>query len=261
MHSKLGSFIRAHRERISPVDVGLTGGGRRRTPGLRREELAHLCNVSPTWLTWLEQGRPVSASAKTLQKVADVLQLTPAERAYLFKLADKLDPHIKTPIEAPVTEFQSIADAVKTPAYILDRQWNAIAWNLQAERLFVGWLDRESMVMPSRNLLRFIFFKPSARTLIVSWKARASRIVAEFRAECGKYADHTPFKELIDELSAQSEDFRQLWNSHNVIDREGGERRFMNTQNEQSVYEQVTFTLASRSDLKLIILLPGGQAS
>lgn len=85
-NNKLGEFIRAHRERIKPIDVGLPDGGRRRTPGLRREELAQLCEVSPTWLTWLEQGRPVSASGKMLGKLADAMHLTNAERAYLFNL-------------------------------------------------------------------------------------------------------------------------------------------------------------------------------
>src|SRR5690606_39514176 len=91
MHSKLGTFIRTHREHIKPQDIGLHVSGPRRTPGLRREELAQLCGVSPTWLTWLAQGRPVSASVKLLDKLADVMRLTPAERAYLFRLADRLD--------------------------------------------------------------------------------------------------------------------------------------------------------------------------
>jgi transcriptional regulator with XRE-family HTH domain len=87
MQTKLGEFIRAHRERITPESAGLPGGGRRRTPGLRREELAQLCDVSPTWLTWLEQGREVSASGKMLARLAEVLRLSAAERAYLFSLA------------------------------------------------------------------------------------------------------------------------------------------------------------------------------
>ena len=99
MDRQLGEFIRSHRERIKPRDVGLHDIGVRRTPGLRREELAQLCAVSATWLTWLEQGRPVSASARVLNRLAEVMSLTLAERSYLFKLADKLDPHEPAPAQ------------------------------------------------------------------------------------------------------------------------------------------------------------------
>src|SRR3954462_2957431 len=99
MENKLGEFIRLHRENVKPEDVGLPPIGRRRTPGLRREELAQLCAVSPTWLTWLEQGRPISASAKVLAKMADGLSLTPSERTYRFRLADKVDPTLSNELD------------------------------------------------------------------------------------------------------------------------------------------------------------------
>src|SRR6478735_3707108 len=132
MASRLGEFIRLHRERVKPQEIGLSGQGRRRTPGLRREELAQLCGVSPTWLTWLEQGRQVSPSAKVLDKLAEIMRMSAAERTYLFKLADKLDPHLaeKTDEDADsvLAQSRSIVGAVKGPAYILNRRWDAIAW-------------------------------------------------------------------------------------------------------------------------------------
>jgi transcriptional regulator with XRE-family HTH domain len=256
MRSKLGEFIRVHRERIKPDDVGLPSGGRRRTPGLRREELAQLCMVSPTWLTWLEQGRPVSASGKTLGKIADVMRLNEAERAYLFQLADKVDPHMENRPSAPDANMSAIVNAIKTPAYLLDRQWDAVAWNRPARDLFTGWLDVKHAANVKPNLLCFTFLDPSSRTFIVEWANRAERLVAEFRADCGKYADQPPIQTLVEQLTSASKAFRQLWHAQNVVNREGGERRFIHPQKGELVFEQMTLHPATRRDLKLVVLLP-----
>jgi transcriptional regulator with XRE-family HTH domain len=135
MPTNLGAFIRTQRERLNPATFGLSPTERRRTPGLRREELAFLCGVSVTWLTWLEQGRPVSASAKMLVRMADVLRLTVAERKYLFKLADKVDPQGGLPGVSRADEesnASAVVGAIQTPAYMLDRGTNVIAWNTAA---------------------------------------------------------------------------------------------------------------------------------
>jgi transcriptional regulator with XRE-family HTH domain len=256
MHNKLGEFIRAHRERLKPEEVGLRGGGRRRTPGLRREELAQLCAVSPTWLTWLEQGRPVAASARTLASIAAVLRLTPAERAYLFQLADRLDPGAETGMPEADEGVDAIVNAIKTPAYMLNRQWDAIAWNRPARELFAGWLNVKQAPPRRPNLLRFMFLEPQARSLTGDWPQRADRLVAEFRADCGKHADQPPIKDLIDELAAASADFRRLWKLQNVVNREGGERHFLHPQKGELRYRQVTLHPAMRRDIKLVVLLP-----
>ena len=256
--AKLGEFIRAQRERVAPEQVGLPGGGRRRTPGLRREELAQLCDVSPTWLTWLEQGRPVSASAGMLARLADVLRLSGAERAYLFSLADKLDPRHDEGLDeeqGAAAGLDAIVKAIKAPAYILNRQWDAVAWNRAASQLFVGWLDQRGQAARP-NQLRFMFTEKGARSLIVAWPERARRLVAEFRADCGKHADQPPLATLIAQLEDASATFRRLWNSQSVIGREGGERRFLHPDKGALAYEQVTCHLARRHDLKLVMLLP-----
>lgn len=255
--AKLGEFIRAQRERVLPEQVGLPGGGRRRTPGLRREELAQLCDVSPTWRTWLEQGREVSASAGMLARLADVLHLSAAERAYLFSLADKLDPHHDEEPDDAAEGLDAIVKAIKAPAYILNRQWDAVAWNRAAGRLFVGWLDQRGDALQP-NQLRFMFTEKSARSLIVDWPERARRLVAEFRADCGKHADQPPLAILIAQLEDASATFRRLWNSQSVVGREGGERRFLHPDKGALAYEQVTCHLAKRHDLKLVMLLPSG---
>lgn len=203
----LGEFIRIHRERTTPASVGLPGGGRRRTPGLRREELAQLCEVSPTWLTWLEQGREVAASGKLLARMADVLNLTAAERTYLFSLAERLDPQHDEDAHDADQSLQAIVDAIDGPAYMLDRQWDAVAWNQHALALFGGWLDVEETAPAKPNLLRFMFRSAAARGLIVDWEDRAHRLVAEFRADIGKHANDPALAALIAELSQDSPEF------------------------------------------------------
>lgn len=250
----LGKFIRTHRERVRPEEAGLRTTARRRTPGLRREELAQLCGVSPTWITWLEQGRPVTASTETLATLADALRLTGAERQYLFTLAGKLDP-------AAAPDHAGGADAVLgslkhilTPAYVLDRQWNALAWNDAAQALFVGWLDQENAPVP--NLLSYTFLSPQARKLICDWPHRARRLVAEFRADCGRHLDDTAVQPLIADLCRRSKEFAAYWQDYDVTTREGGVRQFQHPQRGPLAYEQTTFYAAVRGDLKLVLLLP-----
>jgi transcriptional regulator with XRE-family HTH domain len=216
--------------------------------------VAQLSGVSTTWYTWIEQGRDVSVSPHSLARLANALRLGRAERAYLFELAGKRDP---TPGDSegdglPPAVLEAVA-AIGSPAYVLDRSWNARGWNAAAERLFVGWLNREG----EGNLLRFIFLEPGARSLICDWHGRARRVVAEFRAHCAAHLDDGALRGLIDELRRQSPEFAQMWEQHGVLGREGGERTFDHPQDGFLRYEQVTFELAGHSDVKLTILVPG----
>jgi transcriptional regulator with XRE-family HTH domain len=262
MHAKLGEFIRAHRERTTPDSVGLSDSGRRRTPGLRREELAHLCQVSPTWLTWLEQGRQVSASGKLLARMAEVLRLSAAERGYLFSLAERLDPQHEEDEADGAESLQDMVAAIDAPAYMLDRQWDAVAWNAHAAALFGGWLDVAAVGQVQAgarpNLLRFMFRSAAARGLIVDWEHRARRLVAEFRADSGKHAVQLPLAGLIAELCRDSPEFRALWTLQDVTSREGGLRSFQHPGMGELSFNQVTLHLAKRHDLKLVMLLPQG---
>jgi transcriptional regulator with XRE-family HTH domain len=234
------------------VYVGLPPGPRRRTPGLRREEVAQLCGVSPTWYTWIEQGRPVSASADALARIAVALQLSRAERAYLFELAAQRDPAEPDPAaqDAPASLLKSV-ELIDTPAYVLDRQWNALCWNAQAADLFVGWLDGEH----DRNLLAFTFTAPEAKTLVVDWETRARRLAAEFRADSIRHLNDPPTRALVDSLSAASDAFARFWASQDVGEREGGAREFDHPSRGRLVFDQITFKPAHREDLKLVILV------
>ncbi len=250
---QLGDFVRAQREKLTPEALGLPASGRRRTPGLRREEAAQLCGLSVTWYTWLEQGRDVSMSPSALARLAGALRLGQAERAYLFELAERRDPDDGDEWEEAIpSSALACLKTIDAPAYLFDRIWNALAWNDRAERLFVGWLDRPG----PRNLLRFIFLEPDARALIHDYDDRARRVVAEFRANVGAHLEDAPVRALTEELLAASPQFAEHWDEHGVLSREGGTRTFNHPREGFVSYEQVTFNLASRPDLKLTILLP-----
>ncbi|VVE65886.1 transcriptional regulator [Pandoraea anapnoica] len=261
----LGDFLRAHRERLTPAAVGLPPMGRRRTPGLRREEVAQLCGLSSTWYTWIEQAREVSISAGALAAVASALRLSRAERAYLFDLAGKRDPERgAAPLPHHATaQVQAAVAAVAAPAYALDRCWDVLAWNAAAADIFRGWLDVPGVSggagsaggAGTKNLLRYIFLDPGARTLIQDWESRARRVVAEFRAECSAYLDDTPVRALTDALQRESPVFAALWSQQDVVEREGGRRGFHHPSRGDIDFAQVTFRLSGHDDVKLVMLL------
>jgi transcriptional regulator with XRE-family HTH domain len=244
----LGEFVRAHREHLKPEGQP----GRRRTPGLRREELAVRVGISATWCTWIEQGRDVQPSPQTLSRLADALTLTRAERAYLFDLAGRRDPAETAPpveIDAPAA-VRAVVQAVDCPAYALDRFWNACCWNDAAARLFSDWLgDRQQ-----RNQLSFIFLEPSARQLLPDWENRARRVLAEFRADYSHRFNDARMRALVDSLSNGSAFFAQAWTEQSVLEREGGLRSFNHPLDGRLTFEQHTFTPAERPDYKLVVL-------
>lgn len=246
----LGTFIRAHRERL-PIPAQAVG--RRRTPGWRREELAQAAGVGLTWITWLEQGRDVSASPAALVRLADALGLNPAERASMFDLAGRRDPAEPTQphLELP-PHVLALPSLLQVPAYLLDHLWTARAWNSAAVQLFTGWLD----VGHERNLLRFVFLLPEAKTLIADWPERAQRLVAEFRADFSRRPRDTAMQTMIDELSSSSPLFTRLWQEQTVLHREGGERSFRLTDGTLRRYQQTTLLVASQTECKLVCLAP-----
>jgi transcriptional regulator with XRE-family HTH domain len=255
---ELGHFIRAQRERLAPAAFGLPAGARRRTPGLRREEVAQLSGLSATWYTWIEQGRDVSISPPALARLVGAFRLGRAERAYLFDLAGRRDPEENVSAgEAIPAALQACVAVIGAPAYVLDRSWTAQCWNTPAKRLFAPWLDKTG----PHNLLRFIFLEPAARKLICDWPDRARRVVAEFRAECGPHLADPAIRALIDELRRQSRAFARLWEQHGVLGREGGLRTFNHPRDGFLRYEQTSFNLASQPELKLTVLMPSDASS
>lgn len=245
----LGAFIRTHRERLPPP---LRATGRRRTPGLRREELADAAGLGVTWITWLEQGREVNPSVGALARLAEALQLSSAERASLFDLAGKRDPEASaqdTNELAP--DLLALPDQFRCPAYLLDRDWTARAWNAAAADLFPGWLDAAAT---DRNLLNYVFLSEAARSLIGDWPQRAHRLVAEFRADFNRAPLDPALREQVDSLSRRSPLFAELWRNQEVLAREGGERTFLHPERGELHLQQTTLLVAQRPELKLVCL-------
>jgi len=251
----LGEFLRARREQLRPDDFGLPPGLRRRAPGLRREEVAALCGISPTWYTWIEQGRTAAVSVDTLGAIAAGLRLSQAERGYLFQLAVRADPSPpRTAARTPAHRMGSLVQAVRSPAYVLDRHWDAVAWNKPAAALFDVWLGGRGE--GSRNLLRYVFTEPQAQTFIRGWPERAERLVAEYRADTAAWGDDPVRQTLVDELCRASPVFRSAWGSQRVMSREGGLRNFTHARKGHCDFQQFTLKVAHQPELKLTVLVP-----
>ena len=254
-HRKLlGAFVRARRESISPD----TPGRRRRTPGLRREELAARAGIGMTWVAWIEQGREVRASEETLARLADGLSLTRAERAYLFTLAgrhDPADPFAQSTTEAPPA-ITALAGALKWPTYGLDPAWTVCCANAAARDLFVGLFDGAENQPP--NLLRYIFTHPLARTLLPDWDERCQRVLAEFRRDYGRVLGDPRVNAVVAWLRENSREFRDGWERQSVLAREGGTRRFIHPADGPLTFIQHSLAEAERSDFRLVVLQPAG---
>ena len=253
--AELGEFLRAQRARLAPTTFGIVETGRRRTPGLRREEVAQLCGLSVTWYTWLEQGRDISLSSPALARLASVLRLSQAERAYLFDLAGRRDPQAGGDVEPSLPPaIVGSLPFIACPAYVLDHRWDAQGWNEPARNLFAGWLTGEH----AGNLLRYIFLDEGATSFIVDWEERARRVIAEFRADYSRHLGDGVLQDLVKLLSARSPFFAKAWTKHVVVGREGGGRAFLHPTEGLTRYRQVTLNPASRPDVKLVLLTPMG---
>ncbi|MFS3137070.1 helix-turn-helix transcriptional regulator [Gluconacetobacter sacchari] len=250
----VGAFLRARRAAMSPEQAGIFPmPGRRRTPGLRREEAAQLCGISTTWYTWLEQGRDVACSGAVLARLAEALLLSPAERTYLFELARRNDPRPPgaAPSGAVPPGLLCMPGLVAAPTYLLDALWTVRAANDGARHLFAGWIGGDEP-----NLLRYVFLDPQARFFLDDWPDRARRILAEFRADTARRPNDAAMRALVDRLCGESADFARVWNSHAVLSREGGRRRFTHPRDGLLQYEQVTLIPAAHPDYKLVTLVP-----
>jgi transcriptional regulator with XRE-family HTH domain len=206
---ELGMFLTSRRARVKPEDVGMAHNPqRRRTPGLRREEVALLAGVSVSWYTWLEQGRDIRASADTLTRLAEVLRLDGAETILLFALASHLAPPRSDGQE--VTEkLTLLVDAMHPiPAYIRNSRLDIISWNTAVAELFV---DYGKLQPHERNTLRLMFLYPPYRELIVNWAHIARASLEQFRIARATAVEKAPFNELVEELRAGDSDFERWW--------------------------------------------------
>jgi len=260
----LADFLRARRAAVSPADAGLPDGPRRRTPGLRREEVAMLAGVSVTWYTWLEQGRPINASADVLDALARTLRLSPAERIHLHTLAERtippLAPTADPPLGAPIALERLIDSLEPQPAYVLGPAWQFLAWNPAQGRLFphLGSLPDEQ-----RNLLWLVFAVPAIRRLIVDWPTEARRMLAEFRADTAARRDHPDIEALVERLRTASPEFATWWADHDVAQFTTRLRHFAHPRAGRLVFEFQQLTPVEWPDLKVVcqLAVPGDDSA
>ncbi|MGO6681795.1 helix-turn-helix transcriptional regulator [Rhizobium leguminosarum] len=252
---EFAAFLRSRRERLTPSEVGLPEGFRRRTPGLRREELAMLAGVGTTWYTWLEQGRDIRPSMQVLNALADALRLDEAERRHLFTLNNRQVPQAVSSAPECVDEplQRMLANLTHQPAYVLGRRWDVLAWNRAAEVLFGGYdtLDRDE-----RNIMHRLFADPAHRQLLVDWEAVARVSLAMFRADSARYAGDPDFERLIALLKQASAEFRDWWQRHEVVSPLSGIKRVNHPVKGRMSFEHTGLTLTSRPEMKLIVYTP-----
>jgi transcriptional regulator with XRE-family HTH domain len=252
---ELAAFLRSRRERLRPADVGLPEGSRRRTPGLRREELAMIAGVGTTWYTWLEQGRDVKPSPQVMRALADALKLGEAERQHLFLLGAKDGGHpAGLPPETVGEPLRRMLDNLThQPAQVLGRRWDVLAWNRAADMLFGGYetLDRDE-----RNTMHRVFADPAHRRLLVDWEMVARNSLAMFRADSARYAGDPDFERLIDLLHRISPEFRAWWPQHEVLSPMSGIKRIDHPTAGRMAFEYTGLSLTSQPDIKLIVYTP-----
>ncbi|GAA2987029.1 helix-turn-helix transcriptional regulator [Actinokineospora diospyrosa] len=248
----LRDFLRSRRARLSPEDVGLPGGGRRRTPGLRREEVAVLAGVGASWYMWLEQGRDIRVSESVMDAIAVALRMSELERVHFYRLAGMNPPQPVTSDEAEVSaELRRVLDTwLPNPAYVLDRYWNVRAVN-DAARVVLGLRDGDTM-----NCLVAYFTEPAFRNRYRYWADYAPHVVSEFRVDAARYPDDPVFGPLTQQLCEESPEFAELWAKHDVQDHSGGVKAIEHPRAGCLIFEHTTLRLADRADLRLVLQTP-----
>ncbi len=251
----LADFLRKRRICLSPAEVGLPAGSHRRTPGLRREEVAQLANIGISWYIWLEQGRNVHPSAQVLESLARVFRLTLNERRHLFLLAGQPLPPRVLPVEEQVspTLRQVLSHLDPAPAYVLGRRWDYLAWNSAAERVF----SIAQPVLPhTRNLIWQLFTSPISKARYPDWERTARGVLVEFHTASARYPGDAWFEELIEDLKEISPEFCQWWPHHDAPLSMDGHKVMEHLTLGLLEFEHVTLQIPSDPDVRIMIYTP-----
>ncbi|MET3857734.1 MULTISPECIES: helix-turn-helix transcriptional regulator [unclassified Rhizobium] len=254
----LAAFLKDRRTRLDPASFGFSG--RRRTPGLRREEVAQRANISPTWYTWLEQGRGGAPSADVLNRIAAGLMLTEPEREHLFMLGLGRPPEVRyTPVEGVTPRLQRLLDSLdSSPAFIKTAMWDVVAWNRAAAVVLT---DYSTIPPEQRNILRLIFSNPAIRAKQHDWQTLAGFVVAAFRADVARAGAGSEVSRLVEELSASSPDFAHHWKENDVRIHGDGVKRLQHPKLGPIELEYSAFSVDGRPDLGLVIYHPVDPAT
>lgn len=249
----LGSFLKERRARLDPAAFGLPLS-RRRTPGLRREEVAQLAHVSATWYTWLEQGRGGAPSADVLERLSRALSLSEEEREHLFLLAQDRPPSPRYTDRPQITpHLQRVLDAFPaTPAIIKTPEWTVLAWNRAASKALANYADIPEQ---ERNILR-LMFRDGGHDHLPDWEDVARTIVGTVRHDILRAGMREETRALIEEMSATNADFRRIWAEQEVIPHGERRKRIRHPQAGLITFEYSTFAVDGRPDLSLVVFNP-----
>ena len=255
--AELGRFLKASRSRISPDEVGLPPGPRRRTPGLRREEVALLAGVGVTWYTWLEQGRPINASTQVLDAVAQTLQLDQAGRWHLYRLAEA------TPVRSfTVSEVvpESVLEVLRTldpvPATLINSRFDIIASNSASEDFFWDW---HSLPCIHRNTLWCCVTEPQARGQFVNYDDEVAYMVARMRAAYALHVGEPEWEENIRRLATLSPEFAELWDRHEVAGPQQRIRRFQHRRVGLMSFTTTEFDVPTCPEIRMVVYTPADE--
>ncbi|MBZ9743594.1 MULTISPECIES: helix-turn-helix transcriptional regulator [unclassified Mesorhizobium] len=253
----LAAFLKDRRTRLDPSSFGFSG--RRRTPGLRREEVAQRANISPTWYTWLEQGRGGAPSADVLNRIAKGLLLTEAEREHLFMLGLGRPPEVRyVGADGVSPRLQRLIDTLEaSPALIKTATWDVVAWNSAAQ---VVMTDYSTLPHGQRNILRFMFLSPTIRAKQHDWENLARFVVGAFRADAARAGAVSEVAQLVDELCGASAEFAALWRENDVLAHGDGTKRLKHPVLGDIELEYSAFAVDGRPDLSLTVYNPVDSA-
>jgi transcriptional regulator with XRE-family HTH domain len=252
-NNALGKYLRDRRTALDPASLGFACA-RRRTPGLRREEVAQRANISPTWYTWLEQGRGGAPSEPVLERIAQALVLTTGEREHVFLLALGRPPAVRLQTENAISpRLQRVLDALGTsPAFIKSLTWELVAWNRAAAAVF----GYDALGPGERNILRRIFCTPASRLANPHWESVARFAVAAFRADVARAGPSAEIDMVIDALSADSAEFAAMWRDSDVRSYGDGVKNLRHPEAGIIAMEFSSFAVDGRPDLGLVIYNP-----
>lgn len=253
----LGNYLKDRRSRLDPAAFGFPAG-RRRTPGLRREEVAQRSNISPTWYTWLEQGRGGAPSADVLNRIAVGLMLTEPERQHMFMLALGHPPEVQyKPADGVSPRLQRLLDTFGfAPAMIRTATWDVVAWNRAAAVVLT---DYGQLAPAQRNILRIMFGNAQVRAAQPNWQAVARFVVGAFRADVARVGATSEIGLLVDELCKLSPDFAMLWRENDVHAHGEGTKNLQHPVLGPIAMEYSSFIVDGRSDLTMIVYNPATE--
>jgi len=256
---ELSRFLKSARARITPAEVGLPAGDRRRTRGLRREEIASLAGMSVTWYTWFEQGRDVQLSAPMLERLSVTLKLNPEEREFLFTLAQHRPAPLKAEIDKAVSPgLQRVLDAVGVPALVIALDWTVIGWNQLYARVF---RDYASLPPADRNLFKILLLNPQYQPDDEGFRKMARRLIARFKWDYGRALDDSSFKRTIEEMEEASTVFREYWQTSDIVAHFEGTHTADVPGIGTIVFQHTSYAVEQSPSERLVLFAPADDAS